>query len=180
MESIKIEREKMAKLLGLPSWEDVDELNWGNFADAGEYAYTEAFKEFSCEGDEVAQEKAEEARESGSTVAANEMYSSYESACDRAFEVYLRYHGMEFTAAEGEAWMLEITPLESWEKSAACVRETIEGVGMFGYDSLEDFIGSSSCEDARDVVESHLHWLKRYGEVYGNDSPIRIYERSFR
>lgn len=210
MESIIIDRDKLAKLLGLPSWEDVDEMNWEMVADAGHYAYKESLAEHAeeCErlledvseeldgsewpaeittadsvkdgltADDSAEQAAETAREKAEGEASDELYRSYKNACDTALERYLEHFAMAFV--DNGDGTIEITPTETWEKVAHEVVETINGVGYFYFSSVDEFVSTNSCQDAREAVESHLHWLKDYGAVYGDRSPVRIYEGAFR
>jgi hypothetical protein len=178
--SFVISWEELKKDLGLPSDEDWFEATSEGESDAGQYAYDEAFTQAieDDEDEEEAERLGELAREKAWEEYSGEQYREYQSAIERAVEQYLGFHDLDYTdLGDGT---LEIAPRVSWAKAADAIRETINGVGMFGFDSLEDFIESSSCENAADCVKSHLHHIKDYGAVYGEPSPLRIYKRALR
>jgi hypothetical protein len=70
-------------------------------------------------------------------------------------------------------------PAETWRDAAQAIMETINGVGPFRFRSLGEFLKSGPYSPCEAVME-HLHWIKRYPDVYGSHSARSIVDRAMR
>jgi hypothetical protein len=149
-------------LLNLPPWEEVDERN--------QHYYWELAR-----GNED-----EDAAESA---ARDEVYGQWYDAVERAASKLLEEHDLELQPVNSKdtsrPYQLKIVPGTSWDSSANKLRETINGVGMFRFDNLKEFL-SSGPYTARQAVLSHLSWIKSHPEVYGGQSARSLYDQGWR
>ncbi len=67
-----------------------------------------------------------------------------------------------------------------WDAAARELIETINGVGTFHYDSLQDAIDAGPFRDSREFVLEHLHWLKYWFAVYGEGTVKSAFHRRLR
>lgn len=170
--------DRLADLLGLSKWDDIYELNLDYIAEAGCDGRAEATKEGASEDD--ADNAASEAEER----AADEIYTNWNRGVMAAADTLFDRHGLELVPVvrKGETglpYRYRVKPKESWKDAAEHLRQTINGVGMFHYDSVKEFVHCAS-ETVRGTVLTHLHWIKRHPHVYGDFSAERIYERVWR
>lgn len=149
----------MARLIG---YKMPDEFETG---DLWSYAFSEAKKEGNDE---------EDAHEHASNVANKEeerLFVAMHEAIKAAFGAMLDEHGLEFQPLKTKPWVYRIMPSKAggWHTAAAYIRGTINGVGMFGFDSTKEFLDSGPYT-AREAVLSHLGWMKDWARVYGDPS----------
>jgi hypothetical protein len=85
---------------------------------------------------------------------------------------------MEAEEKKGK-WGVVISPRTSWNKSADKIRALINGVGMFYFASLGEFLRSGPYT-AKEAVIGHIGLIKRYSDVYGETSPSRKMETMMR
>ena len=71
----------------------------------------------------------------------------------------------------------QIKPLRTWKESLKLIVGTINGVGYFHFNSLREFLDSGPYTE-REGCLTHLHYLKRHGDVYGGPSLERQFEAS--
>lgn len=110
----------------------------------------------------------------------SELFDQYNGALQAAAERALADHGMLLVPRSGpRSWDFDVVPEKNWRDVARKVLETINGVGYFSFSSLQDFLDSGPYTP-REAVAEHLHYIKRYPEVYGTTSYRRIFERSWR
>jgi len=165
----KITIDQLAKLLGLPDWERVDEMNQQHYWEMSRGAE-----------DEDAQMKAEQE-------AQEEVYRRWYDAVEHAAENLLGEHGLELLAMKHtrklhqnfRPHVLKIIPTKSWADAADKIRETINGVGDFHFDTLQEFLDSGPYT-ARQAVFAHLGYIKRYPHVYGGLGANQMYEQHWR
>lgn len=74
---------------------------------------------------------------------------------------------------------IKIEPTETWSDAARELMKTINGVGNFHFWSLHDFLDSGPYTP-REAVMSHLHWIKRYPDVYGTQNASAMIEYMMR
>lgn len=175
--SDKINIDQLAKMLGLPDWDKVDEMNQQHYWEmtrGGEYE------------DEDAQMKAEEE-------ARDEVYGQWYDAVEHAASRLFEEHGLELqpagkwhpatrhkTRAEARPHELKIVPSVSWDDAAEKIRRTIDGVGAVHVGgSLREFLDIEG-STPRQAVLSHLGAIKHYPEVYNSASAGQLYERHWR
>ncbi len=175
MKTDKTTIDDLAKLLDLPSWETVDELNWELVANAGDSAYTESLGEWEDE------DRAENARESAEHAAQDELYAQWYDGVEKAAETILGYHHLTLKPAnkkqdKNRPYELWIVPQESWEKAASQLIETINGGNCTLYvSSVKDLANT-----ARQAVLQNLWNVRFYPEVYGSHSAQSLYEGAWR
>lgn len=178
---IKIDLNRVAKLLDLTPYDDLRENNIDYLGDAQMAGREEALKDGATEADaEQAGYKAEEAAEA-------ELYHNWHGAIERAAEeLFGAHHLYLMPRRKGERYPFEyyLRPIrnatkKTWEDAAEAIRRTISGVGTFEFANLQEFL-SSGPWTARQAVEKHLHWIAYYPDVYGTASAQRIFEASFR
>lgn len=103
-----------------------------------------------------------------------EIYNKVEQAFISALDYALKNFGM-WIAVEGGVYSF---CSDDWEKSARKMMDTINGHGMFYFDSLDRFISAGPWQNAEDATVAHIHWIESYGDVYGNDDLKRLYSRN--
>lgn len=66
--------------------------------------------------------------------------------------------------------VIRFTGKNKIDKLASIVLNSINGYGMFVYQDLEEFYYANDAyteEDKIGAIESHLHWLKHFEDIYG-------------
>jgi len=66
--------------------------------------------------------------------------------------------------------VIRFTGKNEIDKLASIVLNSINGYGMFVYQDLEEFYYANDAyteEDKIGAIESHLHWLKHFEDIYG-------------
>lgn len=156
--------EDLADLLDLPDFLKVEEGNQDFILSA----YDSVLRERGSE---------EEALEAESALR-DEVYRSWANAVKRAAEQLFGEHGLGLKEMRRRSWEFRVKPDVSWQDAADKICETINGVGYFHFSSLKEFLNSGPYT-AREAVLRHLHWIKRYSDVYGGSSPQHLYEQAW-
>ena len=173
--SDKINIDQLAKLFDLPPYDDIEELNSDNIYDAGQSAYDE---------DEDASETAREAaREKAEWHAQAEIYGQWYDAVKSVASQLFEEHGLELTPTgkqgdDKRRYDFKIEPAKSWDEAANKIRETVNGVGYFHFNTLREFLDSGPYT-ARQAVLSHLEHIASYPAVYGSSSARSLYENAW-
>ena len=167
-----ITQESLAKLLGIQSYDKVEDFNQGYLDEVFGEALKNAERD-GLEGDE-ADEQAMKAVDEERT----ELYHKYQNALEQAADELFREHGLMLSEMRKGGY--KISPTKSWRDAAALIMETINGVGYFEFTSVDQFIRESSERGARGTVLTHLHWIKERPRIYGSASAERVFERAFR
>ncbi len=162
--SDKINIDQLAKMFGLPDWDKIDEMNQQHYWEMSRGAE-----------DEDAQIAAESA-------AQDEVYGQWYDAVESVGSQLFGEHGLDLqpTGKQGTAtrrYEFKIVPQKSWNDAANKLRETINGVGYFHFNTLKEFLDSGPYT-ARSAVLSHLNHIKSYPAVYGSGSAHDMYERA--
>lgn len=163
----KINIDQLAKLLGLPDWDKIDEMNQHNYWEMSRGAGDD--EDAQLEAERAAQEEVY-----------NQWYDAVESTASKLFDE----HGLELDptgkqGTETRRYDFKIVPFNSWNDAADKIRETINGVGNFHFNSLREFLASGPYT-ARQAVLSHLGYIKRYPAVYGGSGANQLYEQAWR
>jgi hypothetical protein len=95
----------------------------------------------------------------------SEAIDKYRDAILYAAEKLFGEHELELIPLKRSAWAWKIVPTKTWKKSAYKIIDTVNGVGMFRYDSLKDFLESGPYTE-RQAVLSHVGWIPARYEVY--------------
>lgn len=167
--SDKITIEQLAKLFALPDWDKIDEMNQQHYWEMSRGA----------EGEEAQIDAEREAQD--------EVYRQWYDAVEHVAEKLFGEHGLEFLAMKHtrkvqkdyRPHQLKIIPSMTWSDAADKIRETINGVGDFHFDSLREFLDSGPYT-ARQAVLAHLGYIKRYPAVYGGLGANQMYEHAWR
>jgi hypothetical protein len=180
--SDKTDIDVLAEMLGLPSWSTVEGMNEQYFAEAGSTAYRQALDEGESEED------AQEASFDAETEANTDLWKKWYDAVQRAADELFGQHNLELDPITGRRknprpFEFRIVPTSAgkngWDVAANKIRETINGVGMFHFNNLREFLESGPYT-ARQAVLTHLSYIKRYPDVYGTTSAHRLYEIGFK
>jgi len=159
--SDKINIDQLAELLNLPSWEKIDELNHQHYWEVARGAEDE----LAAESD-----------------ARDEVYGQWYDAVEHAASTLFGEHDLELqpvgSKTPSRPHQLKVVPSTSWTSSANKIRETINGVGAFHFNNLQEFLASGPYT-ARQAVLSHLSWIRRRPDVYGSPSARGLYDRSW-
>jgi hypothetical protein len=160
--SDKITIDQLAKMFDLPDWDKIDEINQQHYWEMSRGA-----------------EDQEEAEEAAQTEVYNQWYDAVEAASSKLFEE----HGLELqpTGTQGtptRRYDFKIVPSTSWNDAANKIRGTINGVGTFHTNNLNEFLRSGPYT-AREAVLSHLGYIKRYPDVYGSTGARQLYDRAW-
>jgi hypothetical protein len=170
--------DELAAMFDLPEWEDIQERNWEYGADAGHYAYQQAIED----GDD--EDEAEEAREKAEHEAGTEIYRQWYNGVTSAAEQLFEEHRLELVpygkqGSKDYPYEFKVVPESKgqagWRKAAEAIMETVNGVGYFTFNDLDDFL-STGPYTPRQAVLSHLAYISDYPEVYGRQSAQRIYD----
>jgi len=110
-----------------------------------------------------------------------EYWEKYESAVVKIAEDIFSKHNLTLTEKihpkKGKCYV--ISPTKNWKDSVYHVKETINGVGYFYFANIRKFL-SSGPYTARQATLEHLHYLKRYPDVYGDTGIRSRLERELR
>ena len=167
--SDKITIDQLAKLLGLPDWDRVDEMNQHNYWEMSRGAEDE---DAQIEAEQKAQE---------------EIYRQWYDAVESTAEKLLGEHGLELLAMKHtrkiqqnyRPHVQKIIPSKSWSDAANKIRETINGVGDLHFNDLSEFL-KAEASTAKQAVLAHLGVIKRYPAVYGGLGANQMYEQAWR
>jgi hypothetical protein len=109
------------------------------------------------------QEEAEGAAMEAETQVMADYYSQYQNETENYIEELLSHHNIDVVFDQGKA----ILSSKDWDEAASLLLDTINGYGMFEYESVEEFVDSTSKDGtAQDTVLSHLHHVGLWQEVY--------------
>lgn len=69
---------------------------------------------------------------------------------------------------------------DDWDEAARHIIRTINGVGIFQFDNLQDALDSGPYSSSKEFVLKHLHHLKDYYRVYRGTTIRARFDRLFR
>lgn len=156
---------ELAKILGVEKFfEAADEWNADGAYNAGwKSAEEEGLSEEECEERAMKYERAE--LDEG----CNKLWDGFDRVLKRVHEIC----GLRFVKMKKGMYRPESN---NWANTADSIRNIINGVGMFHFKSLAEFIEVGPYSSARQAALHHLHWISSYPEVYGDRSFSRIIE----
>jgi hypothetical protein len=173
MSSDNTDMDRIAKLFSLPTSEDL--MNYES--DIYHYAYNQALKD--GESEEEAEKTALKAEEEEQTENYHKWYDAVEHVADKFFGE----HGLKVirrrNGKDNRPFDLKLVPEKSWTDAAEKIRETINGVGYFHFDTLKELLDSGPYT-AREAVLNHIGYVPQWSEVYGEGSPRSMYDRYMR
>lgn len=153
--------------LDLPTTQEVEEDMLNYSGETYGYALKRAIEEGFT--DEEAEEKAQEAEQEER----DDEFKKYMQSILNTIRYLLNFHDIELETRNKRYYLTS----KSWKETAEKVKETINGMGPFYYESVKAFKDVGPYKNYCEAVMSHLHWLKDYPTVYGDTSYRRIYER---
>lgn len=103
----------------------------------------------------------------------------FKKAVEQVAQDLFKKHHLDLTESE-VGGVYEIAPTETWEKAAQEIIETIHGVGLFHFSSLEEFLNVGPHTTLEDAVLAHLEWIPDYPEVYDGVKARTLVERKLR
>jgi hypothetical protein len=142
-------------------------------------SYSYAMEEALGEG--KSEEEAEEIAQKAESEERGEEYSKWHDAVVETADHVFGKVGIKLVPKSNARTPYEykFVPQKSWKDSANEIREIINGVGYFHFDTLKEFLSSGPYTE-REAVLYHLHHAMSYGEVYGDSSPKDIFDRNYR
>lgn len=167
-----IELHALAETLGLPSTEET----WDRLAENGYAWEVRSQTEQEVLADGATQEEAEERGMQAEQEVLDEEFKKVVNAIEGVADKLFAEHGLVLTPVK---YGYKITPEKSWNDAATLVMDTINGVGQFEFRNLREFLDSGPYT-ARQAVLSHLHWIKRRPDVYGDRSAETLYYAALR
>jgi hypothetical protein len=170
---IRMTFDEVAELVGLPTSEEVFDRMLQFDSGAYSYAYDQAKAEDKTE------EEAEQSAIAAEQEEQDEHYRKHRGAMVAVFERLCENHDL-VVEEKGRYNDLFITPKTTWTDALKEMIQTINGVGPFRFDSVREFLDSGPYRTFEGVSE-HLHWLKRFPDVYGPGwSVSSLYESALR
>ncbi len=174
-----VDFDALARLLGAEAMSDY--MDRVDHYSSGE-VYAHAAREARERGE--TEDQAEEAGERAEEADRDEACTKYADAVVSVADSLFGEHGLELAPISHRksktAWEWRVVPRESWRAACNEIRETVNGVGYFRIESTAEMIRTSSCVSARDCVMGHLHWIKRWPDVYGEPSVTSRIDRAMR
>lgn len=114
--------------------------------------------------------------------AQDEHYSNWLKSVEAAWDKYLRYFYLvtEPVLIQRDGWQekgYRLTPEKdkTWKDVCQEIVETINGVGMFWFDSALDLLQTGPYKSYKEAASRHFHHMKHYGAVYGVTSIEDLY-----
>jgi hypothetical protein len=165
----KINIDELAKLLGLTSWDEQEEYALSYITEAAGIE----------EGDSDAEVERKE------MAVQDDVYRNWHDAVESVADEIFDQHNMELQplVARGRkqvAYEYRIVPRVSWADVASKLIDTINGVGMWEFNSVKELKEVGPYNTVKQAVLAHLGHIKRRPEVYGTSSPRTLYERAWR
>lgn len=153
--------------LDLPTWDEFDDWNLDYYEEEYQRAYALAVKDGYS--DEAGEGIADDARDK----ITSETYMDWSKSIARTINYLLGFHHLKLVLEEKKVY---IKATEPWEKAASQTAETITGYGPFVYTNAEGLRAAGPYLSYCEAVIKHLHWFRRYPDVYGEKDYRRIYE----
>lgn len=172
----RINVDRLAAMFGLPSWDDVDERNLDYYAECAHAA--------ANAGADSDSPDALDAYDAATQEAQSEVWAKWHGGVMSAAESLFGSHGLVLVGVpvkgklDPHPYEWRIVPRMTWENAANWIRETINGVGVFHFATLREFLDYGPYT-ARHAVLAHLGAIASYPEVYGTTSARRLYEGSW-
>jgi len=156
----------LAKIVGETPWEKLEDQVY-EAASEGRYENEKYYRKQAERDDEEIDEaelekKLEEAEQDAITEEYKEWLSNVETPAENLFLEY----DLDLVAQQPDTSVYEYAPRTSWEKSANLLRELVNGVGYFHFNTLEEFLDSGPYAPEEAVV-NHIGWLSDHYKVYG-------------
>lgn len=99
----------------------------------------------------------------------NEAVNKYIDAVYSVSESLFNEHGLTLSSLPNNNYEKIVSPLKSWKVAANKIITTINGYGMFRFNSLNEFLDSGPYTP-REACRKHFGWMKHWYEIYGENS----------
>jgi hypothetical protein len=171
--------DRLCKDMGVETLDDFYERVIDN-----DYTYSETYKWAIGEGksEEEAEEIARKAEEASLSEASDKYMDAVVSV---ARELYAE-HELDLTEDPKNCLQFHVSPTKKdkrgrldWRSSLECIRQTINGVGMFEFDSVDCLLESGPYTELSAAMQ-HLHWIIDWPRVYGNGTAKSMVQRRLR
>lgn len=159
-----IHTDTFCSTFGLTNRETLFDLNW-------EWVSDSAAESASHHHSDTDSEEWQNAYDSASESLWKSIDRGYESAMKKAGE-YLADLGIR-TTFDGDSVRFD-SP--DWNEAAEIVIESINGYGMFHFDSVEELILSGPYAGAKEACLAHIHWHKERGDIFGEAGIQRVFD----
>lgn len=176
--------DQLARMFDLPSIDDLTESNqdyiWQCGSEEAKSAELELARYEPDLDPTVVEQRVEDSRYKAEQEASDEIFNKWHTGVMSAANELFDPHGLGLTP-KGDSpypWEFIVEPFKSWRDAAEHLRQTVNGYGMFVFDSLKEFLDSGPYTP-KEAVLGHLHWIRHYPEVYGSDSAQRMFDRGF-
>lgn len=155
----KFSIQQVAEILGQDFDAHVERLNEYSY----EY-YHDVYNQSIDSG--LSEQEAIDRAESEESYQVEQEYNRYQNAVEKTAENILNKHNLLLCKQE-DGYVVQ--PKTTWRDSLKEIIETINGVGYFYFHSVDEFLDSGPYGEEEGVM-THLHWVKRYPDVYGDTS----------
>jgi len=161
---IKITTTKMAKILRVPTPDEMDErfseFENTNYGDAYHAALEEGFSVEEAEEKALLFEQKERDRE----------IEKYSSRIVEVFETEALQLDLEVTPLKTRPGEFRLSPRTSWLVSASKMRVAVNGITGFWFQNTREFLDSGPYT-ACSAVQNHLGYIGELWDLYGYSSP---------
>lgn len=167
----------LAKQFKVDTLEDFDQQ-----VSEAESSYSYVYKEALGEG--MSEEEAEQAAMKAEQAERDEAVTKYMDAITAVADDLYGKHGLTLVPIRprkgaSRPYEYKVVPEKSWEDAAGHIMQTINGVGLFEYSDLRDFLRAGPWT-AREAVLSHLGWIADWPAVYEGRKARFMVERRMR
>lgn len=109
------------------------------------------------------------------------MFNSLRKAHSRALSAVFEYLKEEcnLIATVEEEGSITLSS-DDWNEALARVIESVNGYGMFHFESPDDIILSGPYDGARGATLAHVHWHESRGSVYGEPGVKQIFDKALK
>lgn len=168
-----ISLDELCKLFKVETVEDFQDRIGGTMDSCYGAVYSDAIMEGLTKGE------AEERAQKAESDELDTVLSDYKNAVISVSERLFGEHHLILSPMKSDTRRYTITPKVSWDESASHIIETINGVGLFRFDSVKEF-KKSGPYTGRQSVLSHLHWIASWCEVYGRGKASAMIENKLK
>jgi hypothetical protein len=165
--------DKLCKDMGVDTLEDFMDYVARN-DETYHYAYKYAVEE-EGKSEEEAIAFAMEAEEKEQGIASDKYMDAVMSVARELYEE----HELILEEDPENCLQFNVVPKNNWRSSLDCIRHTINGYGMFEFDSVDCLLESGPYTELSAVMQ-HLHWIADYPLVCGNGTAKYMVERRMR
>lgn len=166
----------LARLLGLDTWQEMEDRSPDTFLDWGSAAVKVAREDAETDGKTLSDEEEDEIRSREESAARDEAYKRWECNLLNVAESVFEDHNLVLRQLKTKPHLYRVHPKHMWEGAAAKIVDTVNGVGLFHFSGAKE-LADSIPTTIRGAVLGHLHWMKRRSEVYGTPTPEHMMER---